>query len=268
MIVERGRGDPVVVVPGVQGRWQWMAPAIDALSARARVVTYSLAGEPDAGWRLRASDTFDVHSVQLDEVFNQAGLEAAALVGVSFGGWVALRYAARRRERVRALVLASTPGPHFQPDLRQQRYMRSPLLTSPLFLIGATERMRVEVMKALPDPHARWRFTRGQLSRMAKAPASPAMMARRVKLALHEDFGADCGAVTAPTLVLTGESGLDRVVPVTSSDEYVALIPHAERASVPSCGHLGLVTRPEAWADEVVGFLSRHGGLAAPRAEV
>lgn len=263
MIVERGSGYPVVVVPGIQGRWQWMAPAIDALSAHVRVVTYSLAGEPDAGWRLRASDTFDVHSVQLDEVFNQAGLEAATLIGVSFGGWVALRYAARRRERVRTLVLASTPGPHFQPDLRQQRYIRSPLLSSPLFLMSATDRMRVEVMKALPDAHERWRFTRGQLTRMAKWPASPAMMARRIKLALPEDFVADCAAITAPTLILTGEGGMDRVVPTSSTEEYTGLIATNERASLPSCGHLGLVTRPEAWAAEVVAFLERRGEMPA-----
>jgi hypothetical protein len=42
-IVDRGGGTPIVVIPGVQGRWEWMRPAIDALAHRSRVITFSLA---------------------------------------------------------------------------------------------------------------------------------------------------------------------------------------------------------------------------------
>ena len=44
-IIERGSGTPIVVVPGVQGRWEYFAPAIDALARSFRVVTFSLCGE-------------------------------------------------------------------------------------------------------------------------------------------------------------------------------------------------------------------------------
>ena len=37
-IVDVGSGPPVILVPGIQGRWEWMKPAVDALSARCRVV--------------------------------------------------------------------------------------------------------------------------------------------------------------------------------------------------------------------------------------
>ena len=42
-IVDLGSGVPVVMVPGIQGRWEWMKPAVDALAERCRVVTFSLA---------------------------------------------------------------------------------------------------------------------------------------------------------------------------------------------------------------------------------
>ena len=46
-----------------------------------------------------------------DAVLDRAGLERAAICGISLGGMVALRYAAVRAGRVSALVLVSVPGP-------------------------------------------------------------------------------------------------------------------------------------------------------------
>ena len=44
-MVDIGSGSPLVLVPGIQGRWEWMRPAVDALARRLRVLTFTLAGE-------------------------------------------------------------------------------------------------------------------------------------------------------------------------------------------------------------------------------
>jgi pimeloyl-ACP methyl ester carboxylesterase len=72
----------------------------------------------------------------------------------------------------------------------------------------------------LPDAIERRRLTRKQLVEMTRAPISPAVMARRIQVAMREDFVSDCKRIQAPTLVVTGELGLDRVVPVESTREY------------------------------------------------
>ena len=33
-MTDRGAGPPLVLVPGIQGRWEWMAPAVDALAGK------------------------------------------------------------------------------------------------------------------------------------------------------------------------------------------------------------------------------------------
>ena len=63
----------------------------------------------------------------------KAGLTDAAICGVSFGGLVALHFAARRPERTRALVLVSTPSPDWTPGARVQWYLRAPRLLAPVF---------------------------------------------------------------------------------------------------------------------------------------
>ena len=30
---DQGKGAPLIVIPGVQGRWEWMAPTVDALAS-------------------------------------------------------------------------------------------------------------------------------------------------------------------------------------------------------------------------------------------
>ena len=91
-------------------------------------------------------------------------------------------------------------------------------------------------------------------------------MARRLATAMKADFTASARAVVAPTLVLTGEPGLDRVVPVRSTKEYVNLMPGAREAVLAQTGHIGCVTRPREFAELVRGFareaLARPGGQA------
>ena len=52
-------------------------------------------------------------------------------------------------------------------------------------------------------------------------------------------------ACRLPVLVVTGEPGLDRVVPVEVSRRIVARVRRARHVVLPRTGHLGIVTRPE-----------------------
>lgn len=266
-MIVRGEGLPLVLIPGIQGRWEWMAPTVAGLARRCRVASYSLCGEPGTGCRLDPERGFDAHVDQLTRVLDEAGFERATLCGVSYGGWVAVRYAARHPERVSALVLASSPGPRFRPDTRLQRYVRFPYLFLPAFAASTRQRLVPEIRTAVPDPAERRRIARRQIRQVLCHPISPGLMARRILLALREDFVADAGKVTAPTLLLTGERGLDRVVPTQSTLEYLSLIRGATAVELPRTGHIGCVTRPDDWADIVVDFADAHVdrlALAAP----
>jgi pimeloyl-ACP methyl ester carboxylesterase len=64
-----------------------------------------------------------------------------------------------------------------------------------------------------------------------------------------------------PALVLTGEAALDRVVPVSMTQQYLRLWPHANTATIARSGHLGAISRPEEFADHLMRFAestSRH----------
>ncbi len=251
-IVDRGSGPALVLIPGLQGRWEYMRATVDALAASFRVITYSLEGS-----------SLDAYAAQTARALDEARVESAVVCGVSFGGLIAIRFASRYPTRSNALVLASTPKPALTLRRRHELYLKVPWILGPIFLAETPWRLRREVRAAISDRAARRRFSLGALTTLMSAPVSFQRMAARARLVASDAVVEDCGRVAAPTLILTGEAHLDYVVPVEGAAEYERLIPHARRAVLPSTGHLGSVTRPHEFAAIVRNFVEGVRNAAA-----
>jgi pimeloyl-ACP methyl ester carboxylesterase len=259
-LIDLGKGAPLVLVPGIQGRWEWMRPAAEALAKRTRVLTFSLCGDPGSGCGIDPALGFDSFVAQVDAVLERAGVPAAGICGVSYGGFIAVRYAAIRPQRVTCLILTSSPGPTWRPDTRAQRYVRTPWLHVPAFVLGSGRGLWPEISAAFPPLTQRLQFGVSHLGRVLAWPASPARMSQRVTLLKGVDFVADAARVTAPTLVITGEPHLDRVVPVESTRDYLRYIAGARAVTLEHTGHIGLLTRADRYADVVSGFVAAPAG--------
>jgi pimeloyl-ACP methyl ester carboxylesterase len=255
---DRGEGPVLVVVQGLHGRWEWMKPALIELAACCRTISYSFCGDIGSAERLDPERRFDNYLRQLDQVLDRAGVARVALCGVSFGGFVALRYAATRPDRVTSLVLASSPAPGWQPNSQQARWIANPWLSAPAFVATTPMRVWPEVRAAFPTWSSRLGFFVRQGLRTARAPMIPSLMAERISLAQQTDFVPDCSRICVPTLVLTGEEPLDRVVPVSSTRLFCTLIPGAESGVLERTGHLGAMTQPSRFADVVGRFVHAH----------
>ena len=253
-IVEKGTGPALVLIPGIQGRWEYVRPAIDALSATFRVITFPLCDEPSADFAFDASHGADCYVEQVRAALDRCGVERAIVCGISFGGLVALRFAATHPDRTAALVLASTPGPGWHLRRRHELYTRLPYLLGPLFFAETPWRLRREMAAAFPHLAARLHFTGLQLRTLFDAPLSLARMAGRARMVATFDGVADCAHIAAPTLVVTGEPALDHVVPADGSAGYVSLIHGARGVVLERTGHLGWITRPADFAAIVREF--------------
>ena len=258
-LIDVGSGPPIILVPGIQGRWEWMKPAVDALARHCRVITFSLADEPSCHMRRRwsANDArfdFSCYVDQIAEAMDAAGVQQAAICGVSYGGLIAAAFAARHPERTSALLLVSALPPGWTPDERVNFYLRAPRLLTPLFMIGAL-RMYREIAAATPGVVNGLAAARRHGWNVLTHMFSPARMARRVTLLRGLTVQDELSLVHVPTLVMTGEPRLDRVVPVSRTMEYLRLWPHAQHVVLRRTGHLGLITRSDEFAKLVTSFL-------------
>jgi len=236
----------LVLVPGIQGRWEYMRRTVDQLSAYFDVLTFSLRG-----------NTLDDYARQVSRALDERHIDRAVVCGVSFGGLVALRFAASSPKRTIALVLASTPAPQLDLRPRHRLYARLPWILGPLFLVETPWRLREEISSAIPDWRSRWAFNFAALRTFLTAPLPLSSMAARARLIERLDARDDCRRITAPTLVVNGEPQLDHVVSAERSSEYLSLIGGARGAVLERTGHLGTVTRPDAFAAVVRDFVDR-----------
>ncbi len=250
----------LVLIPGIQGRWEYLQPAIDALSVDFDVITFPLCGE--RGCEIAdAAASIDDYAGLVARELDRRKIERAVIAGVSFGGVVALRFAATHPSRVLALVLASVPGPGWRLRPRHEFYARYPRIFGVAFLAETPFRLRPEIRAALSGGGWR-RHVAWQLRTVVTAPMSLSRLAARARLMAGLDPAGDCARITAPTLIVTGEPGLDRVVQVEATRKYLELIPHAKAVVLERTGHQGSITRPHEFARIVRDFVfgARNAG--------
>lgn len=252
-----GSGPPLVVIPGLQGRWEWFRPALQAMSRGCHVTSYSLCGDFGSGLRRDHSLGFDNDVRQLESILLQRQ-GRVALCGVSYGGFVALRVAARNPERISTLILVSAPAPGWTPNRIQESYLRSPWLNAPRFVLSSPLRLWPEIRAACGSAARGLGFMVRYGLRTAMHPMLPGLMASRIQGQQQVDLTADLPAIAAPTLVISGEPGLDRVVPVDSTRQYAERIPNAKYVMIERTGHIGLMTRPDVFARLITDFVNEH----------
>jgi pimeloyl-ACP methyl ester carboxylesterase len=104
---EWGEGPPLVLVPGLAGGYGLLGPLARSLSTHFRVITYQLRGEDDCFALRRRFDLSDLAN-DLAEFIDWHCLERPTVMGVSFGGVLALEFAARYPHRLQQLVIQGT----------------------------------------------------------------------------------------------------------------------------------------------------------------
>jgi pimeloyl-ACP methyl ester carboxylesterase len=224
-----------------------LGPLARTLARHFQVISYQLRGEDDC-FALRQRFGLPDLASDLNELLDWLGLEQPALMGVSFGGVLALELAIRRPARVRSLVLQGV-GPRFEPGLLQQVASRvlsryplppdSPFLNQffNLFFGGRQK------------PGPLFDFVTRQCWQTDQG-----VMAHRFQLVEQVEFAHRLGRVKVPALLLAGDR--DLLVSAAGLDEMARRLPEARAVRIGGCGHLAFVTHPERLAVEVRSFLA------------
>ena len=119
-------GPPLVMVHGLMlGTLSaWYFSIAPALAKSHRVLVYDLRGH---GLSERATEGFTLAQMadDLGSVIAHSGNEPVMLVGHSFGGAIALRYASLHPEMVRKLVIVESPVPAISKDMDLLLWVKS-----------------------------------------------------------------------------------------------------------------------------------------------
>jgi pimeloyl-ACP methyl ester carboxylesterase len=241
-----GEGPPLVLVPGLAGGFELLGPLARLLARDFQVISYQLRGEDDC-FALRQRFSLADLVEDLREVLDWFGLERPPILGVSFGGVLALELAMRWPNRLQALI-AQGVGARFERGLLQQVagwvLSRYPLPSDSPFvnqffnlLFGTRQR-----------PGPLFEFVTRQCWQTDQS-----VMTHRFHLVESFDPGRRLHSVRVPVLLMAGDR--DLLASPQSVRDLAGSITDARRVELPGCGHLAFVTRPERVAEEVNRFL-------------
>lgn len=101
---------PVILLHGASSNALAWIGDVQTCSRSLRVYAVDLPGEPGRSSPNRPPWSGPAYVEWLEDVLNGLGIERVALVGISQGGWTALKFATAQPERVTALVLLAPAG--------------------------------------------------------------------------------------------------------------------------------------------------------------
>jgi pimeloyl-ACP methyl ester carboxylesterase len=256
-----GEGEPLLLLHGLAGgaaNWADLAPR---LAESRRVLVPDLPGHGGSP-PLPAAPNVNAYADRVRLLLAHEGIDAAPVVGHSFGGLVALRLAIRWPDAVRGVVLAAAAGISTTRRAAQAAVeivglTRPARLVAPFFdLVGRGRRLRYPVFWYLEtsDPLALSRtgvegFLAPQALHTDTISAGRAMVL--------DDPRPDLDRLRCPALVLWGAR--DHQVRIEDAFEYARRL-RAQLRVIADCGHLLIGERPECCLDAIDEFL---GGLAA-----
>jgi proline iminopeptidase len=257
--VEVGNGLPCLVMHGGLGTDHTsLHPWLDPLGDVMHLVYYDHRGNGRSGRPPSETITFEQLCADADTLREHLGFEKVAVLGLSFGGCIALEYAVRYPERISHLILLSTvAGGEDEEDFEANARRKG----------ATTEQLEALEVPVEDDAALRrmWELARPLFWREFDADLDDRVMgntvfsaqANKAGDAITEEwnFTPRLGEIRTPTLVLVGRE--DVICPPSRSKILHEGIPDSELVVFEESGHFVYVEEAEAFFDTVRGWLQR-----------
>ena len=287
--VRLGQGSDLVLIHGLGSNLSfWFFSAAQLLAPRHHVIMYDLRGHgrspmPPSGYNL------DAMADDLRGLLDRVGIAQADIVGHSFGGRVALAFAAQYADRVRNLVIADTQLRALQAPMRlgewpywsrwKAQLQAQGLMTPPSDDAVIDYKLLVELGQygdvansapgaAMGAPRRRLALRSRQLGGRSAERWQQLLQHTTAAREFEEETPLDAArlaAITAPTLLMFGE--YSHCLPTANG--LLELLPNARLMQIPGAGHFFPVVKPVYFERGLNSFLSRPatraGGLRAAR---
>lgn len=250
-----GEGEPVIFLHGIMmNTMSWLAILPD-LSKRFRLILLDFRDQGQSS-RMQQPYGQDIHIGDVLSLLDALHIPKVHIMGLSYGGQVALRFAIRHQARIKSLCLFNTPN-RISNHLRQigiawetaaelndgERFFQLavPFIYSEPFYESHLEFLmeRQKMFKSILTKEWFEGFIR--LSRSVKDYAVPPE---------------ELKAITVPTLLVGAD--LDIVVSNRMMKDIHENIPNCEWLMIPSAGHGAFLERMNEFLTILIGFVTKH----------
>jgi pimeloyl-ACP methyl ester carboxylesterase len=264
-VIELGSGPPIVFVHGLSGSWQNWLEQLPVFARDHRVVAFDL---PGFGASEMPAEEISIagYARWLDALYDALGIDSAAVVGNSMGGFIGAELAIAFPARVERLVLISAAGLTIEHQRDDRALAVLKTLDKRLAAYAGWLATRSDALSR--RPRAR-RMIFGLVAHRPDLLPAP-LVAEQIRGSGKPGFVPALDALTSypirdrlpeiacPTLIVWGTK--DHLVPVRDADEFARLIPDARKVVWPQTGHMAMLERPAAFNRLLAAFLAEEPG--------
>ena len=247
--VERGEGNPVVLLHAFPLNSRMWAPQAEALADLGRVITPDY---PGFGRSPRPPAQPDVryYAEQVGELLDKLRLDRVVLGGLSMGGYVAFACLRLFPERVRALLLANTrPDPDNEDAREARRETARRVAEEGVEVLPKLQMERLLAPGTLKSNEDVVEFVRGMILQSSPDGAVAALGAMRER----PDSTDLLGEINVPTLAIGGAEDTLSTPEIMGS--MADKIPDSRHVTLPETGHLSNLEDPEGFNTALREFL-------------
>ena len=251
--IEAGNGAPVLCIHGLGLNLETWRHLFPQLRQHYRTIAYDLRGmgKSEAPGRRGVTHTLDLHADDLEALMDALKIEKGTIIAHAFGAFISMRFAMKRPERVKAVVIFSTSAMLGEPGISQALYRAAVAELdgmSPL-LEGAMSRWFTKSFR-LKHPEV-IQFFREMLG--STPPLGYAASARAIA---QMDLRPDLEKIRCPTLVVGGKE--DWSTPPEGHEVIAKGIPGARLVIVQNASHTITEEQAEEFNRLTLEFLDQN----------
>jgi proline iminopeptidase len=234
----------------------YFKPSLSALVDAAQIVYLDQRGQGRSARVPVESCTIEQMADDAAALCRTLGIERPAVLGHSFGGFVALHLALRHPDVAGSLILIDTAasstdmtGAMEQLEKRHGPEVRA--AAEPVFGGDVSEETMAEFGRLVAPAYVHDPEKVGSvLESLGRSSFNTEVAAHYFSnQAAHYDVRDRLGEIRVPTLVMVGEN--DWLIPPSASRVIAEGIPGAELVVLPEAGHFSFIERPDVYTDAV-----------------
>lgn len=244
-----GKGEAIVLIHGFPLAREIWDPQAEKLAERMLTIRPDLRGMgrssvPDGPYLM------EVLAGDIAAVLDAMGIERAALVGHSLGGYVAMAFCRMYAERVTRLALVCSRLAADTPEIAKNRENLADRAEREGRMDAIVDAYVPRLFAAATLESRESCVTRARAIALENDPRGAAAMLRGMAARMESfDIAEDLGM---PVLIVAGAG--DQIVPVSEAQAALRAFPHAQLRLMNLSGHVPMLEEPDALADALLEF--------------
>ena len=267
--VESGEGEPMLLIPGAFSTYRDWDRMIPSLSKHYKLLAIDYLGvgdsdKPRSGFGYTIEDQADLIAKMLETL----KISKVSIVGVSYGGGIALNLAARYKDKVREVICIEGNGviKHKKAPFRSLAVLKLPVIGDiPIGMIrsGLIDWIIAKwvIGKAWhPMSHQEKEEITGILSQNNKSASRISWYHISRTMETSKDFSEEAKTIRVPVLYLYGKKSEYRGMVEMNIEFFKTHLPHVELVGIEDGIHDLQLQKPKEVAHLILEFLDKNRG--------